>query len=110
MNLIFMRHGEARDNVEQILSSDNLACSFLTERGIEQVRTVVNKIKNIDKVYYSPLVRTVQTAHFFRQANLDVEFVVDKRIREINYGVYSDKKNNFNLDRVRELQKKVIFL
>ena len=62
MNLIFMRHGESMDNIKQILSSNNLACSFLTERGIEQVKTAVGKIKKIDKVYYSPLIRTIQTA------------------------------------------------
>lgn len=106
MNLIFMRHGESMDNIKQILSSNNLACSFLTERGIEQVKTAVDKIKKIDKVYYSPLIRTIQTACFFKKIHHDVEFVIDERIREINYGIYGDKKNNIDLDKVRELQKK----
>ena len=106
MNLIFMRHGESMDNIKQILSSNNLACSFLTERGIEQVKTAVDKIKKIDKVYYSPLIRTIQTACLFKKVHHDVEFVIDERIREINYGIYGDKKNNIDLDNVRELQKK----
>ena len=95
MNLILMRHGEARDNVKQVLSSDNLACSFLTKKGVKQVKITVDKIariKRIDKVYYSPLIRTIQTAHFLKGLNLDIEFIVDRRIREINYGIYSNKK------------------
>ena len=64
MKLIFMRHGEARDNVEKVFSSDNLSCSLLTRDGIQKVQENARKLGRIDKVYYSPIFRTVQTANF----------------------------------------------
>ena len=50
MKLIFMRHGEARDNVEQVFSSDNLSCSLLTRDGIQKVQENASKLGRIDKV------------------------------------------------------------
>ena len=105
MKLIFMRHGEARDNVEQVFSSDNLSCSLLTRDGIQKVQENARKLGRIDKVYYSPIFRTVQTANLVREYMPSVEFVTDDRIREIDYGTYNQKKNDSILDDVRRRQK-----
>ena len=105
MKLIFMRHGEARDNVEQVFSSDNLSCSLLTIDGIQKVQENTRKLGRIDKVYYSPIFRTVQTANLVREYMPSVEFVTDDRIREIDYGTYNQKKNDSILDDVRRRQK-----
>lgn len=37
MNLIFMRHGEATDNVKEIISNKGIYWSVLTESGEESV-------------------------------------------------------------------------
>ena len=105
MKLIFMRHGEASDNVEQVFSSDNLSCSLLTRDGIQKVQENASKLGRIDKVYYSPIFRTVQTANLVREYMPSVEFVADDRIREIDYGTYNQKKNDSILDDVRRRQK-----
>lgn len=105
MKLIFMRHGEASDNVEQVFSSDNLSCSLLTRDGIQKVQENASKLGRIDKVYYSSIFRTVQTANLVREYMPSVEFVADDRIREIDYGTYNQKKNDSILDDVRRRQK-----
>ena len=105
MKLIFMRHGEAKDNVEQVFSFDNLSCSLLTTDGIQKVQESTRKLGRIDKVYYSPIFRTVQTANLVRKYMPSVEFVTDDRIREIDYGTYNQKKNDSILDDVRRRQK-----
>ena len=105
MKLILMRHGEAIDNVEQVFSSDNLSCSLLTKHGARQVRQAAKKLGKIDKVYYSPIFRTVQTANLIRGYLPNIEFVSEARISEIDYGNYNQKKNDSTLDDVRRRQK-----
>ena len=107
MNLILLRHGEATDNVKELISDKEIYWSVLTEKGKE---TVMESIKylpiNINKVYVSPLPRTIQTAKYFYVKYPDVEFIIDDRIREIKYGKYTHKKNNEELDEVRNKQIK----
>lgn len=105
MNLIFMRHGEAIDNVRGILSDKEIQCSILTDVGIRQVEESAKFLPKIDKIYVSPLIRTLQTAKIvLEKTNSDV--FIDDRIREINWGIFSGQKNNSELDRIREMQAK----
>ena len=103
MNLIFMRHGEAMDNTREILSSQEIQCSILTENGRKQVIESVKLLPKVDKIYASPLIRTLQTAkEVADNQNLNVE--IDNRIREINWGKFNGKENSAELDEVREKQ------
>lgn len=102
MNIIFMRHGEATNNVDEIISDKEIYWSVLTENGIA---TTLESIKllpqSIDKIYVSPFPRTIETAHFVSKKYPKVEVIIENRIREINYGKYSGKKNNEDLDNTR---------
>ncbi len=103
MNLIFMRHGEAMDNTREILSSQEIQCSILTENGRRQVIESAKSLPKIDKIYTSPLIRTLQTAkEVADNRNLNVE--IDNRIREINWGKFNGKENSSELDEVRGKQ------
>ena len=105
MNIIFMRHGEATDNIKELISDKEIYWSVLTENGEKIVReTVASLPEKIDKIYVSPLPRTIQTAHLVMSKYPNVEYVIDDRIREINHGKYSGQKNNEDLDRTRERQ------
>lgn len=105
MNLIFMRHGEATDNVREIISDKEIYWSTLTEDGKKVVNETVDSItQQVDKIYVSPLPRTIQTAHIVCEKLSNVEVVVDNRLREIGNGKYSGKQNNSELDAVREKQ------
>ncbi len=104
MNIIFMRHGNATDNVKKIISDKEIYWSTLTEEGrktvLQSMETLPSKI---DKIYVSPLPRTIETAHLVSQKYKALDFIIEKRIREINNGKYSGMKNNEDLDRTRKM-------
>ena len=62
--VIFMRHGQAESNVARILAGRHME-SHLTADGRQQVMDSSKQLmKNIaiEKVYVSPVIRTVETA------------------------------------------------
>ena len=83
---IFMRHGEADNNVNRILVGRHIE-SHLTENGRQQVRDTANYLKGIqvDKVFVSPVIRARETAEIVCDViNLDYE--IDERLYEIELG------------------------
>ena len=105
MNIIFMRHGEATDNVKEIISDKEIYWSTLTENGKETVLESIKTLpKTIDKIYVSPFPRTVETAHFLFEKYPTAEVIIDEKLHEIYHGKYSGKKNNEELDQVRMKQ------
>jgi 2,3-bisphosphoglycerate-dependent phosphoglycerate mutase len=83
---IFMRHGEADNNVNRILVGRHIE-SHLTEIGRQQVRDTANYLKEIlvDKVFVSPVIRARETADIICDViNLDYE--IDERLYEIELG------------------------
>ena len=105
MNLIFMRHGEATDNVEELISDKEIYWSVLTKEGITTVEESTSLLPNdIDIMYVSPFPRTIQTAHYVYKKNPLIKVSIDNRIREIFYGKYSHQKNNEELDKIRRKQ------
>ena len=105
MNLIFMRHGEASDNIKELISDKEIYWSILTEEGIKTVKESIEFLpKNIDIMYVSPLPRTIETAHYVFEKYSSINVVIDDRIREIQYGKYSHCKNNEELDGIRKKQ------
>lgn len=105
MNLIFLRHGEATDNVKELISDKEIYWSILTDKGLKDVKESIELLpSNIDIVYVSPLPRTIQTAHFVYEKYPNLNFLIDDRIREIQYGKYSHFKNNEELDETRKKQ------
>lgn len=111
MNLIFMRHGEATDNVKGVFSDKEIYWSVLTEVGVNTVKKSVETLpQKIDKIYYSPLPRTIQTAHLAFERHIEAVAVVDDRLREVDYGNYSGRHNDFNLDEVRKSKWRAIMM
>ncbi|TSC68050.1 MAG: isoleucyl-tRNA synthetase [Parcubacteria group bacterium Gr01-1014_72] len=88
-----MRHGEADNNVEHIISSELSNPHHLTEVGKRQVREVCAKLKNkhIDLVFVSPFLRTQETAKIVaEEIGLSKgAFITDERIRELRTGAYN---------------------
>lgn len=102
MNLIFMRHGEATDNVKELISDKEIYWSILTQKGKDDVIKSIDFLPNkIDKLYVSPFSRTIETAHYVYEKYPNIEVIIDNRISEIKYGKYSGKKNNEELDNTR---------
>lgn len=105
MNIIFMRHGQATDNVKEIISDKEIYWSVLTNDGIKTVSESIKGLpKKIDKIYVSPFPRTIETAHFVFEKYPMADFVIEQRLREIKNGKYSGNKNNKDLDDTRTKQ------
>lgn len=97
-----MRHGEATDNVKGLISDKEIYWSILTASGIKTVEESTKELpKVIDKIYVSPLPRTIETAHLVYKKYKDSKIIIENRIRELNYGKYSGQKNNEDLDNTR---------
>lgn len=102
MNIIFMRHGEATDNVKGLISDKEIYWSILTDSGIKTVEESIKELPEvIDKIYVSPLPRTIETVHLVYKQYKESKIVIENRIRELNYGKYSGQKNNEDLDNTR---------
>ncbi|MBA3749715.1 MAG: histidine phosphatase family protein [Nitrosopumilus sp.] len=84
--IIFMRHGQANNNVKKLLVGRNLE-SHLTDIGREQVKNTTQILSTIDvhKIYSSPVIRTVETAEIVSNI-LGVPFEKDERLFEIELG------------------------
>ncbi|MEK7186907.1 MAG: class I tRNA ligase family protein, partial [Patescibacteria group bacterium] len=85
---IFVRHGEAENNVGDICNSDPTKVYYLTEKGKKDAQTVAKKIKTADAVYVSPFLRTKETAEIIaEEIGFKKEKIKeDERLRELNFG------------------------
>ena len=95
--LFAMRHGRAELNVRNILISDERKQKpdliHLTKEGGAQVERTARELKRqkIDVIYTSPLTRTRESARIAAKTLGIKTVVVDKRLREIGFGVMNGK-------------------
>jgi probable phosphoglycerate mutase len=84
--IAFVRHGEADNNVKRLLVGRHIE-SHLTARGIQQVKDTGQHLKKlkIDRVYVSPVTRTIETAKIICKIN-DLQYQTDERLYEIELG------------------------
>ncbi|MBI5079308.1 class I tRNA ligase family protein [Candidatus Wolfebacteria bacterium] len=99
-----MRHGEAENNVRNIINSKIENNHFsLTNKGEKTAINSAKKLKSkkIDLIFSSDFLRTGQTAEIVAEIiGFDKsKIILDKRLREVNTGVFdnesSDKYHNF---------------
>lgn len=92
-----LRHGEAEQNIQDIINSDPKNIYHLTDVGKQQVESVANgiKSKNIDLIITSPFARCQETAEMVRKnISLPEEAViVDERLGEFKKGSNFEGKN-----------------
>jgi 2,3-bisphosphoglycerate-dependent phosphoglycerate mutase len=83
---IFMRHGQADNNVNRILVGRHLE-SHLTEKGKMQVKETAKLLKNmsISKIYSSPVTRAIETTEIVGE-ELGLDYEIDDRLYEIDLG------------------------
>ena len=92
MNLaIFMRHGQADNNVNRVLVGRHLE-SHLTEKGQTQVKETAQLLKNmsISKIYSSPVTRAIETTQIVGE-ELGLDYEIDDRLYEIDLGKLAGK-------------------
>ncbi len=85
MDIIMLRHGQTEDNIKKIFSRDNTP---LTQKGIDEILSAKDLLKDInyEKLYYSPLNRTVQSLEY-----LGLRGERADNIREIDFGIFTGR-------------------
>lgn len=90
------RHGESEFNTKGLVDSGEQEDNTLTPKGRNQVihGALDMKREKIDLIITSPLLRTLESAKLLqKELGLPEQAVmVDERIREVNFGVFSGKR------------------
>ena len=86
------RHGNSLKNQKDIICCwpERTVCP-LTEKGKKEVEASAGKIKKVDLIFSSDLLRTKQTAAIIAKKT-GAEIVFDKRLREMDLGELNNKK------------------
>jgi len=93
-----MRHGEAKNNTKEVVSSNFSEEYSLTESGIISSKKTSSSLKNknIDLIFSSPLPRARETAHIAaEQIGISVENIIfDSRLTEVGVGEFEGKSTD----------------
>ena len=87
--IIFLRHGQAKNNTERILAGRTEGIP-LTETGIEQAKHTAELLEhmNISAIYSSPIQRAKHTAEIVGQHN-SIDVTIDDRLIELDMGKFT---------------------
>ena len=88
-SIIFLRHGQAKNNTERILAGRTPGVP-LTEKGVEQAKKAATFLENmnISAIYSSPIERAKNTAEIVgEQTSIDVR--IDERLIELDMGKFT---------------------
>jgi isoleucyl-tRNA synthetase len=98
--LILVRHGEAENNVQNIISGRTDKYS-LTEKGMAQIKEAADKIKaeigaacSEAVIFSSPVLRTKESAEIISK-ELGLELEIAEGAREIEFSSWEDKNQDF---------------
>ncbi len=88
-SVIFLRHGQAKNNIERILTgrTPNIP---LTDKGIEQAENTAKFLEqmNISAIYSSPIERAKHTAEIVAKHN-SLDVTIDDRLIELDMGKFT---------------------
>ena len=86
---LFLRHGQAKNNVDRILAGRTKGFP-LTEVGVQQAEKIGDFLKpfNISKIYCSPIERAEHTAKIVAN-KIGLRCDMDERLTEIDMGTFT---------------------
>ncbi len=88
-SIIFLRHGQAKNNIERILTGRTPGIP-LTEKGIDQAEKAAKFLEhmNISAIYSSPIERAKHTAEIVGKHN-SIDVTIDDRLIELDMGKFT---------------------
>ena len=91
--IYLLRHAQSVANTKGILAGQDDSVE-LSKVGFKQAESLVSYLSAIkfSKVYSSPLTRCIQTIAPFMEKNSKIDFQIDNRVIEMNYGKWSGRK------------------
>lgn len=102
-----LRHGDTTWNNKLVYPAIDSPLVQLSDKGVKKIKTVAKRLKreNIDKIYSSDFYRTKQTAGIAAQ-ELGLGITLDKRLRDINLGIYRGKRKTLFYNAFSNLEKR----
>ncbi len=90
--IIFLRHGQAMNNVERVLAGRTPGVP-LTDNGVEQAKKAAEFVgkMNVSRIYTSPIDRARHTAEIVA-GDGPVEIIHDERLIELDMGKFTGMK------------------
>ncbi len=87
--IIFLRHGQAKNNVDRVLAGRTKGIP-LTETGIQQAQHTAELLEhmNISAIYSSPIQRAKHTAEIVGEHN-SIDVKIDDRLIELDMGKFT---------------------
>ena len=88
--IIFLRHGQAKNNTERILTGRTPGVP-LTDKGITQAQQTAELLEhmNISAIYSSPIQRAKHTAEIVGKHN-SIDVTIDDRLIELDMGKFTN--------------------
>ena len=88
-SIIFLRHGQAKNNIERILTGRTPGVP-LTEKGIDQAEKAAKFLEhmNVSAIYSSPIERARHTAEIVGKHN-SLDVTIDDRLIELDMGKFT---------------------
>ncbi len=88
-SIIFLRHGQAKNNTERILAGRTPGVP-LTEEGVDQSEKAAKFLEdmNISAIYSSPIERAKNTAEIVGKHN-SIDIRIDERLIELDMGKFT---------------------
>ena len=88
-SIIFLRHGQAKNNTERILAGRTPGVP-LTEKGIDQAKKAASFLENmnISAIYSSPIERAKNTAEIVGE-HTSIDVRIDERLIELDMGKFT---------------------
>ncbi len=88
-SIIFLRHGQAKNNTERILAGRTPGIP-LTEKGVDQAEKAAKFLEemNISTIYSSPIERAKDTAEIIGKHN-SIDVRIDDRLIELDMGKFT---------------------
>ena len=91
--IYLLRHAQSVANTKGILAGQDDSVE-LSKVGFKQAESLVSYLSAIkfSKVYSSPLTRCIQTIAPFMEKNSKIDFQIENKVIEMNYGKWSGRK------------------
>ncbi len=89
-NYFIFRHGHSLRQVTNLADSSPNSRFHLTKKGKEEVLRAAKKLKRVDLIFSSDLLRARQTAEIISKET-GAKIIFDKRLRELNVGIFNGK-------------------
>ena len=86
-----MRHAEAESNLFKISSSNYKNNHHVTEKGKKETLNSLKKLKGIDLIFSSDFIRVKETAQIAAKYFKINKVIYEKRLREVNTGIFDGK-------------------